>query len=65
MKVKPLALTSNHDAKVSFGIEASQVNRKIIIQRHNVYLKIQDGRRRPYSKTCPTPGPIFLSKELL
>ena len=34
-------MTSDHDVKVSFGIEASQVNRKIIIQRHNVYLKFK------------------------
>ena len=32
----------------SFGIEATYGHRKKNIQRHKLYLKIQDDRRRPY-----------------
>ena len=47
----------NHVAKVSFGIEAPWGHRKINIQRNKLYLKIQDGRRRPLSETGPTQSP--------
>ncbi len=40
-------LTSNHDANVPFGIEVPWGHRKIFIQRHTFYLKIQDGCRWP------------------
>ena len=36
-------MAPNHDAKVPFGIEIPQGNRKIIILRHKLCLKIQDG----------------------
>ena len=36
-------MASNHDAKVPFGMEIPQGNRKIIILRHKLCLKIQDG----------------------
>ena len=36
-------MASNHDSKVPFGIEIPQGNRKIIILRHKLCLKIQDG----------------------
>ena len=37
----------NRDAMVPFGIEAPRDHRKRNIQRHKLYLEIQDGRRRP------------------
>ena len=40
-------LTSSHDANISFGIVVPWSHRKKIIQRHRLYLKIQDGGRRP------------------
>ena len=45
--------TSNHDAKVPCGIKVPQDHSKKVIQRHKLYLKIQDGRCRPYWKTGP------------
>ena len=53
-------MTSNHDAKIPFGIETPQGNRKIIIQRQKLYLKFQDGRHQPYWKTCTTHCPKYL-----
>ena len=43
-----LILTSNHDTKVPFGMNVPLGHRNIFIQRHTLYLKIQDGRRPPY-----------------
>ena len=45
-------LTSSHDANVPFGMEVPLGNRKNVIQRHKLYLKIQDGGWRPSWKWC-------------
>ena len=36
-------MASNHDANVTFGIEMPQGNKKRMILRHKLYLKIKDG----------------------
>ena len=51
--------TSNHDAKVPFQTLLRSIKRNI--QRHKSYLKIQDGRRRPYWKLGPTHLPETFS----
>jgi hypothetical protein len=44
-------LTSCQDAKVPFGMEVPLSNRKKGIQRHKLYIKIQDGGWRPSRKS--------------
>ena len=44
-------LTSNRDAEVPFGTDVAQKHRNKIIQRHNLYLEIQDGGGPPSLKT--------------
>ena len=58
LSAKSKVMTSSHDAKTPFGIEAPQCNRKHI-HRHKLYSKTHDGRCQPYWKTCQTHGPKY------
>ena len=69
LSTKSWTLTSNHDAKAPFGIEAPYGHRKRIIQRRKLYLQIQDGHCRsylqPYSKLVRPMAPSVFVVETI